>query len=888
MRFLRRAAALLYRTLLLRYPRRFRREYGAEMWADFARALDVAARRAGVLGAARVLARATVDLLRPLPRLRTDRATPGTRGASARRERTAGVTGPLRPGAASARVLHDVRLAFRSLAREPRFTALAVGVLGIGIALFAAVLAVVNAYLIRPLPFPEADRIVSVQGTWGAVGWTEVDELFDLAASWDLDVFILTGDGAAELRNGAWITPDFLEMYGVRPALGRRFRPDEAGQGGPQVAMISHRLWQQRFGGDPRVLGRSFRAYTSDRPDHAEAFTVVGVLPEDFWYLNAYTDVLVPLREDRALYAGRLRPGVLPGRAAEVLTAMAAPRLDPLPDGFRVRVERIQDVHAEAVRPTLVLFQTAVLLVLLIAGANTAVLLLVRAARRQRELGVRRALGATRWRLAVQLAAEGLVLAVGAAAVGSILAWGALHVLGEGMQAHLGRSVPGGPEALRLDGFVVLATAGLGCLVGAAVGLVPLFASGRDSALGRLLGSGARGGESAVARRFRGAMVGTEVAISLALLVTAGLVTRSAVHLSRRDLGFAPEGLERGVVGLRAASYPTVVERASFFDALTERVRDLPSVEAAGLVSAAPFTTRFNTRELEAESGSTAEGTVLRAGDGYVAALGSRILRGRDLAATDRTGAVPVALVTERLAQALWPDGEPIGRRVRATATAMNDGPSEWYTVIGVAGDVVREVEGPDEGALLVSYRQSDTRWMNVVVRVRPGAPSVMPQVAEILADLDRDVPLSSVTWLMDAVDRSLAPIRFTARLLGGFALLASVLALIGLFGVVSYAARRSRRDVAIRLALGAPRAAAALPLIRQGARVVSAGMLLGGVVSVPLARLVEGQLYGVPAFDPVTLSVAVAALLAIAAGAIAVPARAVARAHPMGVLREE
>ena len=280
-------------------------------------------------------------------------------------------------------------------------------VLGLGVAVNTSVFTVVNAYLLRPLPYPAAERVVTIRSPVAVLG-PDVDGLFEAQVTWDLDAFTLLGDEGPELARGAWVTTDFLEVYGVQPALGRMFLPEEGGPGATEsVVILSYRLWQSRYGGSPDVLGRTLRAYTSDRPDDAEVFTIVGVLPRDFWHFNDYTDVLAPLREVRAVYAGRLVPEVTPRGASDALTQRVAARSISLPEGFRIRVLKAHDLHVASVRPTLWTLQAAALLVFLIACANAAVLLLVRSVRRERELGVRRALGAAGGRLDAAAHARG-------------------------------------------------------------------------------------------------------------------------------------------------------------------------------------------------------------------------------------------------------------------------------------------------------------------------------------------------------------------------------------------------------------------------------------------------------------------------------------------------
>ena len=788
----------------------------------------------------------------------------------------------------------DLGSALRSLRREPRFTGLVVGVLAVGIALNVAVFAVLNAYLLKPLPYPYGERLVSVSD-WSAVSWTEVDEVFERAISWDLDVFTIVGDGKPELAKGAWVTPDFLDAYAVRAAIGRTFRPDEAGEGRTPVAMISHRLWRERFGGDPGIVGRTFRAYMSDRPDAAELFTIVGVLPSDFWYFNEYTDVLAPIRDERQVYTGRLRPDVSIGQAEEHLTQLAVSRMDEVPPDFRVRLQPLHERHVEEVRPTLLVLQAAVLLVLLIACANAAVLLLVRSTGRERELGIRRALGAAGTRLARHLMAEGMLLTGAAGVIGVGLASIGLGAVRGAVQFRLGRSVPGGLDSLSVDGWVLAATVGVCGLVGIAFGLVPLFTSARGS-LSDALGAGTRGTDPAGRRRVRSAMVVAEVALSLALLTGAGLMVRSAVHLQDQDLGFDPSRIVRGVVGLRHASYPTPSDRHAIFDRLVTRVRDLPGVTSAGLVATGPFTNNFGTRTVEGGGVGSAnrrtQAVSNLVGDGYFSALGIDLVRGRDFTAEDMEATEPVAVISETLARELWPGEDPLGREVRVLPMVMPGmtppTPPPWHRVVGVVSDIQREVGGTEAGDLYRSYRQAGPFWMNVMVRTQPGAPSVVPRIEGILRDLDPEVPLSEVLQLEEAVGDARAPTRFLAGLLGGFSGFALLLAVLGLYGVIAYAARQRRRDVAIRMALGADRATVIRLFVAQGLTLSCIGVALGMAGGYVLGRALEGQLHGVSPGDPATHVTLAGVLLLTALLAVWVPARRAAEAEPMGVLREE
>ncbi len=888
-----RLSVAVYRVALLRYPRWLRERHGREMADLFELAAHERLRSRGMRGLPGLGWALLRDLVKSVPEpLPHGAASPEAASGSS-------VSGPQDRGPGRVRSIiggmgEDLGFALRSLVREPRFSGLVVGVLAVGIALNTSVFAVLNAYLIRPLPYPAADRMVSVRG-WQSVSWTEVDDVFERAVSWDLDVFTIVGEDRSRLAPGAWITSDFLDVYAVRAQLGRTFTPDEDGRGAAAVAMISHRLWQDGFGGTPDVIGRSFRAHTSDRPDDAELFTIVGVLPADFWYLNDYTDVLVPIRGERPVYTGRLRPGVTVERAESVLTDLAVSRMEQVPPDFRVQVLPLQEAHTASVRPTLLVLQGAALLVLLIACANAGVLLLIRSARRERELGVRRALGASGARLARQLVLEGLLIAGAALLFGAVSAHLALGLVGESVEARLGRTVPGGLAALSVDGTVLLAAAALCAGVGILFGLVPVLTSGHGR-LSSTLAGGARGGTEPRAQgRARSAMVVAEVALSLALLTGAGLMLQSALNLQRRDLGFEPARLVKGVVGLREASYPTPAARVDLFSRLVERVEQIPGVERVGLATTGLFTGNFTSRPVEALGGddvTRAEAVAWLIDEHYFETMGMRLLRGRGLTDQDGQGGEPVAVVSETLARDLWGGTDVVGRLVRVPAQVMPGmappEPGPWLRVVGVVSDAARQVGGPEAGDVYQSYRQAERLWMSLIIRERPGVASVVPAVEDAVRELDAEVPLSSVQGIQEAVRRAMAPTRAMAGLFAGFSGFALVLAVLGLYGVIAYAARQRQRDVAIRMALGADRSSVISLFMRQGLVVVAAGLLLGTFGGYALGRALESQLHGVAAGDAATHAALALALATTAAVAVWLPARRAATTDPMGVLREE
>lgn len=803
-----------------------------------------------------------------------------------------GLSGPRPTVGGLGRLFGDVTAAARTLRRAPGFTVLVVGVLGVAVAFSASAFAVVQAYLLRPLPYPESDRIVVVSPATAAVGWRNSSDVFEKAVSWNMDGFTLVGGGPADVVLGAWVSPDFFDVFGVHPALGRTFTADDADA---RVAVISHKVWMSRFGGDPEVVGRTLNLYPSGRrAGELYSFTVVGVLPEDFWSVNGYTDVLVPRASDGPVYMGRLRPDVPPERAATILTERAAAAgAGAGGAAFRVRVRPLWEAYTATVRRRLGVIQATALLVLLVACTNTALLLLLRAEARKREMGMRRALGAGRTRLAVQSVTEGLLLAALAGTLGLLISSGALAALGDVVVARLGRSLPGGAAALHVSGWVILVTSGVCALVGIAFGSVPLWTSLRGDTV-RLLGAGGRGVTTSIRTgRARSVLVAAEVALCLTLLTGGALLVRSSLHLERTRLGFQPEGLSAFTVGLTSEGSEAHSHRIAFFEALTREISTAPGVVAVGLARAAPFDGSLVTREVETEesvTGSLPEVVPQVVSPDYFVTLGLAATRGRLFTPEDGPGTEPVAVVNESLARRVWPGEPALGRRIRFSAWRMpeqTETPGRWFTVVGVVPDVVDGIEGP-RPTLYVPFRQAPMRWMVLVTRSRRGAAAPVHEVRTALASLDPDVPVYAHQGLAEAVSHARAPARFFARLLGGFAAFALVLAVLGLYGVAAYAARLRRRDVAVRMALGARRRAVEGLFLRRFLAVVGVGLAVGAVGGQLLGRQLNGQLYGVSGDDPLT-SAGVAALLAVTAlVAVWIPARRAARTDPAVILREE
>lgn len=805
----------------------------------------------------------------------------------------------------------DLRFALRSLRRKPTFGCTVVGVLAPVIAVNAVVVAVVSAYLLRALPYPEADRVAfvtrtpvggatmspdaPVPGGLNSIDWPRRDSVMEYSAAWELDGFGLLSGGDPEVVGGAWVTAGFFPITGARARLGRLFDDSDVEQGAP-VAVISHGLWLRRFGGEEGIIGRTIGAFSNDRPDDAETFEIVGVLHPDFWtFATGASDLFVPLRGTRRPVLVRLREGVSREQAELHLTSIARARLPEVHPTWRMHVTPLQRTLYRELAPSLRLLWGTALLVLVIAAANLAVLLLIRTRVREQELSIRSALGAGRGRIFRQLAVEGLFLAGSAAAVGLGLAHLALEALAPTIQSVLGAPAPGGPAGLALDGRTWALTAAACLGLGVLFGLVPVLARRPGSTL---LHS-SRGSPGGRHRTARDVLVGVEVALSLSLLVGAGLLFQGIRELDRLEIGFEPEGLVQASVALRERSYPDGESRIRFFDRVLDQARTTTGARRAAITSRYPFQYSRGDR-LEAAGVDPAVNREVRAvhhtvSEGYLAVMGIPLLSGRGFGPQDDPRSEPVVIVSRRLADRLWPDGPAIGRRVRLGSwRAVPDGLDEapWRRVVGVADDVRTTRTGEDHPDTYVPYRQDPQSHMHLIVRA-PGAAeaealsSIAAGLRSAVAAVDPRQPATVLDPMQEVVSAELTRPRFLAGLLGTFAGFAVVLTLVGLHAVVGYAAEQRRREVAIRLALGARRSEVLGMFLRQASRTILAGAVVGLIGAWGLGQAVRSQLYGVSPVQPIIYTLLALGTLAVALLAVWLTARRAARTEPAALLRE-
>lgn len=793
-------------------------------------------------------------------------------------------------------ILSEVRTSLRALRRAPGFTATVIATLGIGMALCALTLALLDAYLWRGFPYAGADRLYSVQ--YGQPGqspprgmegrdWTSLDDLVEHPVAWDLDMFYLLGREHTEQVSGAWVTPGFMEAFGIRPVLGRGFDAEAFTSGGPNVAIISHALWTTQFGGDADAIGRTFTAYVSDRPDEAETFTIVGVLPAGFWHFNPFTSVLVPLRAPTYPYFVRLRPHASPQDVAARISGLVSDAgAAPVP----VRLEPAHGRYTATVRPMLRAAMTAAALVLLVACANVAGLLLVRAAARERDLAVRVALGAGRLALIRSSVAEAALLVTSASVLAIVVAAMAISWLGPTMQEHLGRSAPGGLLAISgrtaaIIGIVGLATT-LICALVPVMGMrllkpsVVLAQAGRTSTAG------------GASQRTRTALIVAQVAISLSLLTGATLMLRTVSVLTAMDWGIASGGVTTTGLALRQSRYPNPSDRAHVFDRLLTSLRAMPGVASVGLTSAS---LTQQPRLIDVGTDTTDVGvartSVHVVSDGYFSTLGIPIVTGRPIERDDVEGREAVVVVSATLARRLWRDDVAIGKRVVTLEEDDEDEPRRVVrTTIGVAADVRQGGTDEEQADVYVPLMQQPGRFASAIVRmaVTPGGASVDPDesLRRAVRDVDPEIAIDRIRPLQDLMAADMARPRFMSALLSTLALAASVLALVGLYGLVAYAVRQREREIAIRVAIGAGPGRITRLFLGPASVVLVVGLTLGIGGALMTGRLLATQLVGVTSADPLALAGSCVAFALVALVATWWPSRHAASTDPAQALR--
>jgi putative ABC transport system permease protein len=798
-------------------------------------------------------------------------------------------------------LLQDVRYGMRLLLKHRGFAAAAIVTLGLGIGANTAVFSVASGVLLRPLPYPEAERLVWGWGRAGEnprasvsppdfVDFRAASRSFETLAAMSAYTIhpALAGGERPQQLSGVLVSAGFFEALGVRPLIGRAFGPADEAVSLPESVMLSHRLWRERFSGDASLAGR---AITID----GRAMTVIGVMPAGF-RMPDDADVWLPLplgnesmqvrRFHQLRLVARLRPGVSLAAAQAEMSALAAGLAARYPDSntdFGVVVVSLRDAIVGDSRPALFTLLAAVAAVLLIACVNVANLLLARAAARRREGAIRSALGASRGRLVRQWLVESLLLSLAGGALGLLLGYWGQDLLRAVGPADFPRL-----HEVEVDGRVLLFTIAVSVATGIAFGLVPARQAARVDAQATLREGGARaaGGRG----RVRAFLAAVEVMASVVLLAGAGLLARSLVRLLDVDPGF--RAAEVVTTTLRLPAGKDEDEQRAFFQALLERVQGLPGVESAGLISELPLSGQRNDTYFTIEgrpaspSGQPFDANYRSVSDDYFRAMGIPLRQGRTFARQDGPSAPGVVIVNEPFVRAFFPNEDPLGRRI-----VVDLGSPFAAEIVGVVGGVRHSslATAPDP-EMYLSATQQPMGFMNLVVRARgdAAAPTLASGLRASVAAIDPDQPLGAVRTMASLVAASAGDRRFPALLLGGFAALALVLAAIGLYGVMSESVAQRTAEMGIRMALGASARDVVGLVIREGLAVTLAGLGAGIAGALALSRLLASLLYAVPAHDPVTFTGVAAVVAAMALAACALPARRAARTSPQIALRHE
>jgi predicted permease len=805
-------------------------------------------------------------------------------------------------------MIQDLRYGVRMLLKNPGFTLIAILTLALGIGANTAIFSVVNAVVLKPLPYHDPDRLMTVWEDASFMGlpdvvpapanyadWRAQNQVFEEMAALNFGSFSLTGDGEAEKVMANGITANLFPLLGVKPVIGRGFLPADDQHGSHRVALISHRLWQSRYGADRNITGRNILL-------DGESYTVIGVMPPSFQFLSGDISIWVPIaftqeqladRDNHYLNViARLKPGMTVEQAnADIRTIMAQiGRAYPQwTEGGKVSavVRPLRDQLTENVRRPLIMLLVAVGFVLLIACANIAGLLLARALARNREMATRTALGAAPWRIARQLLTESLLLAGAGGILGVLLAVGSF--------AFLKRLIPpmAMPINLELSLPVLLFTLAASVLAGLIFGTAPALQAARTDLNEVLKPGGGRIDTGMVHHRLRNLFVIGEIALALILLTGAGLMVQTLHNLHRQYSVLNPEMVLTMSTELSDQKYRERPRRIAFYDQVLERVQHLPGVVSAAYTTDVPLSggglKGFKIEGRQAEPGVDRLAILRQVSAGYLQTMGIALREGRYFNERDDQGSMPVAIVNETMARKHWRGESAIGKRI---TFGPGDSSSRWILVAGVVADVRNMgIDEPVRAEMYVPYRQADQPvWdpRELVVRASVEPAALVSAVRRAVQSVDPSQPIANVRTMDELLGTQTATPRLVTTLLGAFALLALLLAGLGIYGMLSYFVARRTPEIGVRVALGAQPGDILWLILKKGMALVLIGVTIGLAGALALTRSIRSLLFEVKATDPLTL-IAVALLLVIVALlACWIPARRATKVDPLTALRHE
>ena len=806
-------------------------------------------------------------------------------------------------------MFQDLSFGLRMLVKSPGFTVVAILSLTIGIGATSAIFSVVNGVVLRPLPYRDPERLVRLWQNKPQAGMKEMpvsagnvnvwqaraESLEGIAAFYQTSS-VITGDAEPEVIRGAAISHNLLPLLGYQPLIGRNFLPDENRKGGEEVIILSHKLWQRRFGGDPEILGRAITL------DHTNQFTVIGVMPpeasfpgnSEFWLPEKVTTT--DRHDMRRLSAiARLKPGVTPKTAQDEVASINEQLRQQLPGDYKEWETELVPLHDSIVgnvRPALLVLFGAVGLVLLIACANVANLLLARASARQKEIAMRAALGASRWRLIRQLLTESSLLALMGGTGGLLLARWAV----QGLIALNPPNVPRLAQ-VNLDGRVVAFTFFTTLLVGIIFGLAPaLHASNPDlnSALKDCASSTSSGRRHShfIPRRFglRDLMVVAQTALAIVLLAGSGLLIKSFIKLQHVELGFTPTSTIMLTLSPPINRFPKGSATMNYYQQILDSLKALPGVDAVATMTAAPTAGAFMSAPVliagqpDPVNADSQRAFVTVVSADYFWAIGNPLKQGRLFTDDDDERATRVAIINETMARAFFANGNPIGQRI-----ALKGDPDKPLEIVGVTADVKQfGVDKENKPGFYQPYRQKEVPFMNLVVRTTADPETMISALRSRIMSVDKFTAISRVRTLNDLVSESVAQPRFYTLLLAIFAGVALMLAALGIYGVVAYSVSQRTHEIGIRVALGAEASRILRLVVGRGLILILSGVGIGLGGAFALTRLLTGLLFEVRATDPTVFAVVALLLIAVALAACLVPARKATRVDPLVALRHE